>query len=252
MPAWAKALYAASCLMTDRVVAVCEAVAQVLRRQLPLSRRKTVVVHNGIDSEALLSIEPRRPDGQFVFGTMSRLVPVKDHFSLLEAFAAVRSRYSRCRLEILGSGELENELKSFACRVGVSGAVSFLGWSSDVAGFLARLDTFVLSSLSEGLPLTVLEAMAAGLPIVATAVGGITEIVRGTDCGWLCPPAEPALLAERMTSALEAGDRPTRGERGRSAIRSQYSLATMTDRYEELFDGLVNGGRGSAGVRTKW
>jgi len=200
-----------------------------------------VVVHNGIDAQALLSIQPRRKDGQFVFGTMSRLVPVKDHHSLLKAFAAVRSRHSHCRLDILGSGELEGDLKTFAGQLGISNAVSFLGWSSDVAAFLARLDTFVLSSLSEGLPLTILEAMAAGLPVVATAVGGVPEIIRTADCGWLCPPGEPSLLADRMTSALEADDAAILGQRGRSAVRSQYSLETMTDHYQELFDRLLSG-----------
>jgi len=241
MPAWAKAIYICSCLKTNRVVAVCEAVAQVFREKFPLSRGRTVVVPNGIDAGDLLTIEPRRADSRFVFGTMSRLVPVKDHHSLLKAFAAIHGRYPHCRLAILGSGELDQQLKSAASQLGVSDAVSFLGWSSDIAGFLGQLDTFVLSSLSEGLPLTLLEAMAAGLPVVATSVGGVPEIVRAADCGWLCPPGEPARLAERMTLALEADDRLLRGRRGRAAVQSEYSLETMTDRYEELFEGLLGG-----------
>jgi glycosyltransferase involved in cell wall biosynthesis len=239
MPAWAKALYYASGLANDRVVSVCRHVEDTLRGQFPLPARKCSVIYNGIPVDSLLKLGPRPAGGATVFGTMARLIPVKDHRALLMAFAAIHGRYPNTRLRILGDGELRPALERQAVELGLEGSVAFLGWSPDVANFLAQTDIFVLSSLSEGLPLTVLEAMAAGRPLVATAVGGVPEVVEDARCGWLCPPGDAAALADAMERALGAPDRSQRGANGRARVIEQHSLAAMTDRYESLFAELL-------------
>ena len=241
MPDWAKALFWASCLITDRLVGVCPIVGETLRNRYLLEKEKTTVINNGIEQEKFLGVKPRPTDGRFVFGTVGRLVPVKDQRTLLEAFAMVLRSHPHGRLEILGDGELREDLEKRAQVLGVSEAVSFRGFSRDTAGFLAQLDTFVMSSLSEGLPLTVLEAMAAGLPIVATSVGGVVRLVEDAGCGWLCPPAQPAALARAMRQAMETESRTRMGEQGRAAVLRDYSVAKMSADYENLFVQLLNG-----------
>lgn len=241
MSEWAKGLFWASCLITDRLVGVCPIVGETLRRQYVLDREKTTVINNGIELEKFLKVKPRQSDGRFVFGAVGRLVPVKDQGTLLEAFAIVLRKHPHCRLEILGDGELRDNLQQRARDLGVSQAVYFRGFSRDIPEFLAQVDAFVMSSLSEGLPLTVLEAMAAGLPIVATSVGGVIRLVEDAGCGWLCPAAQPAALARAMCQAIESESRREMGERGRTAALRDYSVAKMTSDYEKLFQQLLNG-----------
>jgi len=250
MPRWALALYRVSCAGTTRVVPVCKAVDVELRQRLGLSPYKTAVIYNGIDLSELQTLPVRAPDGEFVFGTMGRLVPVKDHRSLLEAFHIVKQRHAHCRLEILGFGELEDDLKNLAETLGISGSVVFRGFSSDVGSFLRGIDAFVLSSVSEGLPLTLLEGMAAGKPIVSTAVGGVPELVQDAECGWLSEPSQPQRLAEIMMQAVESPDLEEKGRRGRRQAIARYSVEAMTAQYRALFGELL-GSRTPKSVRTE-
>ena len=245
MARWAEMVFRACFLGTDRVVAVCPAVRDAFCNLFGPAQ-KTIVIRNGIELEELLSIRPRRADGYFVFGTMGRLSPVKDQQTLLEAFAVVYGSYPQCRLEILGDGELRQTLEERAIKLGVSGAVLFRGWSTDIAAFLSRLDAFVLSSVSEGLPLTILEAMAAGLPIIATAVGGVPEVVSGAGCGWLCPPSDPAALAAAMICGMNAEDRSVKSANGRQAVQTHYSADGMAEQYLKLFKNLLDGRVGTS------
>jgi len=166
---------------------------------------------------------------------------VKDHQTLLTAFANVKKYAPACRLEILGCGELLDDLEAQARALGIQGSVRFRGWSRGVAEFLAEIDGFVLSSKSEGLPMTLLEAMAAGLPVVSTAVGGIPEIVNSARCGWLAAAGDPAGLAGRMLEAHHAPDLPDRGSRAREAAAANYSVKSMADQYGRLFADLSTG-----------
>jgi len=241
MPASGRALYRMSCEGTARVVPVCDAVDRVIGDRFHIPSDRRTVIPNGIDLAHLAEVPLRPRNGSFVFGTMARLVPVKDHVSLLRAFAEVRARIPNCALEILGGGEMEPELKSLAHTLGIDAAVQFRGWSGDIAGFLKGLDAFVLSSRSEGLPLALLEAMAASKPIVSTAVGGVPEIVKSAGCGWLCPPQDSAALANSMFQLMTCSNLEEFGRRGRAAAIRLYSESTMTDRYEKLFLALVGG-----------
>lgn len=230
----------ASCSLSDAVVGVCEPVCSTLRGKYRISAEKTIAIPNGIDLSPLLDV--RRPPSdrnEFVFGTIGRLDPIKDHHSLLQAFASVHRSYPMCHLKILGYGDLMSDLKAFAVSLGVAQSVTFEGWSSDVAGFLSGVDCFVLSSLSEGLPLTLLEAMAAGVPIVATNVGGVPDIVRRADCGWLAAPGQPEALANAMTAAMTALHLSTAGSNARNYAVRHHSVQTMAASYEQLFEELL-------------
>jgi glycosyltransferase involved in cell wall biosynthesis len=239
MPRWAEALFALSCGWNDRIVLVCRQVEEVFQQRYARLRDRTTVIPNGIEVDELLGVRRRGAMGQFVFGTIGRLAPVKDQQTLLVAFAQIHKRLPSCRLEILGSGELLEELRGLSATLDIDSAVKFHGWSRDIAGFLSGLDAFVLSSKSEGLPMTLLEAMAAGLPVVATAVGGIPEIVESAGCGWLAKPCDAESLAESMLRLMTAPDRLERGGRARKAAMEQYSVQSMAEQYENLFHKLM-------------
>lgn len=231
---WARVLFSGSCHLTDRIVLVCRQVQEEFCRRFQAFRNRTATIPNGIDVSELISIPPRPSSKEFVFGTVGRLVPVKDHHTLLVAFAKLRERFPFCNLQILGSGELQEELRMFAVALGLTQAVRFHGWSTDIPGFLSRIDTFVLSSRSEGLPMTLLEAMAAGVPVVSTAVGGVPEVVEPAGCGWLARPGDPVDLAAKMECALSTRD--DRGSRARSAVVKEYSVECMARRYAGLYE----------------
>jgi glycosyltransferase involved in cell wall biosynthesis/peptidoglycan/xylan/chitin deacetylase (PgdA/CDA1 family) len=236
---WAQVLFAASCRLTDRIVLVCRQVQQEFCRRFAGLGGRTTAIPNGIEMGELLGIARRAGSGEFVFGAVGRLVPVKDHHTLLAAFAKLHARLPSCRLEILGGGEMRNQLENLAATLGLERVVRFHGWSADIAGFLSRIDTFVLSSRSEGLPMTLLEAMAAGLPVVSTAVGGVPEVIQDAGCGWLACPGDPEDLAQKM--ALAVTGRDGRGERARSAALKDYSVESMAQRYAALFADALAG-----------
>jgi len=236
-------IFDASCLWSDRVVPCCEAVGEHLRHVTLAARRKLTVIPNGIPLERFLALQPRAADGDFVIGSVGRLVPVKNHASLLEAFALVCREELRVRLEILGDGPLRSSLEQTARAMGIGNKVVFHGPSLDVPGFLSRLDTFVLCSLSEGLPLTLVEAMAAGLPVVGTTVGAIPELVSAANCGWLCSPGDPRQLVAALLKSLRCDARVQWGFRGRDYVLEHHTAESMTNAYEQLFGRLLEARR---------
>ena len=233
-------VFEASCLFTDRVVACCQSVEEHVRRVTRVARSKVTMIPNGIALERFLAITPTLSKDDLVFGAVGRLAAVKDQASLIEAFASLLRGRPNCRLEILGEGPLRGALEEKASQFGIADRVTFHGSSLDVASFLSRLHVFVLCSLSEGLPLTLLEAMAAGLPVVGTDVGEIPELVRAGECGWLCPPGNPEQLAVALSAAAGSDSRLRMGSRGREYVVKRHSISLMVDGYRRLFEQMCS------------
>jgi glycosyltransferase involved in cell wall biosynthesis len=235
-------LYGAVCQFSDRIVAVCPTAYQAFVQTGVIPRRKLVVINNGIRLDEFLKVPQKAPNGRFVFGIVGRLVPVKDHRTLLEAFSRVLRHHPACRLEVLGDGPLRGDLERQASALGISPNLVFHGYSAEVPAFMGRIDVSILCSLSEGLALTVLESMAAGLPIVGTDVGETKALVHGARCGWLCPPGQAGELSKAMLRAIgaTAEERHAMGARAREFAVKNYSLARMVDDYERLFDRLLH------------
>jgi glycosyltransferase involved in cell wall biosynthesis len=237
MSAWvAKALFGLSCLISDSVVSVCPQVHTILRETFRLPMKKLCVVDNGADLSRFLFI-PRRPPGEVVtFGNIGRLEPIKDHKNLLVAFALLWKRHPNVQLRILGDGALRQELEQLARTLSIADDVHFEGFSLDTARFLSSIDVYAISSRSEGLPLTLLEAMGAALPIVSTAVGAIPDILGKAQCGWLCPPCDADELANSMEKALQAPNLSAIGAQSRKAVEEYYSIERMAQDYERLYE----------------
>lgn len=249
MPLWSKALYWFSCLMGNAVVCVCQQVYDVFRKGFILPDGAVLVVDNGIDLSRFTAIRRDDAAGIAVCGTIGRLDPVKDHETLLKAFAMVTRKCPNAELRLLGDGAIRPELERLAESLSITDAVHFDGFSLDTARFLAGLGIYVISSRSEGLPLTLLEAMGAGLPVVSTAVGGVPEIVRGAGCGWLCAAEDSHALARVIEEAIQAPDLAMRGERGRRFAADHYSVERMSKDYGRVYQSIYSRSRGLAGAR---
>ena len=139
-------------------------------------------------------------ENNFIFGTIGRLVPVKGHIYLLEAFSLIRDKYPEVLLVIIGGGRLARDLYAKADELGLNGRVVFTGKIENAARLLLSFDTFVFSSLEEGLALVLLEAMIAKLPIISTNSGGIPEVL-GNETEMVMP-GDPKAFAEKMTEYL--------------------------------------------------
>jgi glycosyltransferase involved in cell wall biosynthesis len=194
---------------------------------------RTVVIPNAVE----IGPASRRSTsgGPVRLVSVGRLSPPKDFVTLERALALVPSGSVRARL--VGDGRERPALEAEAARLGLDGEVEFLGERRDVTALLADADLFVLSSHSEGMPMSVLEAMAAGLPVVASAVGGVPEVVVSGDTGLLVPPGDPATLA----AALErlADDPVLRlrlGNAGRHRAEQHFGLARFERAHLELFE----------------
>lgn len=236
------AVFAASCLATDSIVAVCRMARDRFAAHPLLPAYKLRTVYNGIPLEPYLAIPPLpgplpapSPSRPLVFGAVGRLVPVKDHATLLRAFALLATQHTHCRLEFLGGGILRDGLQRLACELGLAGRVVFQGERAETRDFYESIDVYVMSSVSEGLPMTLLEAMASARPIVSSAVGGIPELVEGARAGWLCPPSSAEAMAASLASALTAPDLAARGIRARHLVQQCGSLDAMVSGYEEIF-----------------
>jgi glycosyltransferase involved in cell wall biosynthesis len=229
----------AAAMLSDGLVSVSEECEAVLRAKYALPGKKLFVVENGIDVARFLAVPARSARGEVIFGAVGRMSPEKNHRILIESFALVRRNHNNVRLRFLGSGPLEPGLRELVRNLGLEHVVTFCGFSHDVAGFLSGLDVFALSSDSEGLPLSLLEAIASGLPVVATEVGAVPRIVQDTGTGWLCAPQNTRALVKAMESAISCSDRRERGERGRHVVAAQYSAERMTRDYDRLYQNLL-------------
>lgn len=218
----------------DRFVCVSQdSAALSVKQQIPAS--KVCSIHNGIDAERF-EFHPVRDEGPAVI--VARLSPEKDIETLLRATAIAVGQDRTFRLHIAGDGPCRPALERLAASLGLRENVTFLGKVQDVAGLLARSRFFVLSSISEGVSLTLLEAMARGLPCIATDVGGNPEVVRDHVTGLLVPVREPQSLAEALLRLHS--DRQLRrrlGEAGRARVLERFEIRGMVRQYEDLYQG---------------
>ncbi len=200
------------------------------------------VIHNGISVGRFgaLSAHPGSQWPRVRFGTVARLVDVKDQATLIRAFQIVHKANPHTELHLLGDGPLRTDLESLSKRLELNRSVTFHGASSNVAEFLSRLDVFVLSSVSEGLPIAVLEAMSAGLPIVSTRVGGICEVAVEHTVAAYCPPSNPEALAHSMESVLEPERMRVMGQNGQAVTRRSFTIQAMAESYAALYHSLLS------------
>jgi L-malate glycosyltransferase len=200
------------------------------------------VVYPGVPFSECTGARTRTSSGRTasVIGAAGRLVRLKGHADLLRAAALLRPRWPALRVEIAGEGVERPALQDEARRLGVEGQVTFLGWQTDMGAALARWDVLVQPSLDEGFGLAVLEAMAAGLPVVASRVGGLPEVVQEGRTGLLVAPADPSGLAAALESLLRDPDLGrTMGAAGQERARAHFPVERMVTSIAEIYASLT-------------
>jgi glycosyltransferase involved in cell wall biosynthesis len=175
-------------------------------------------------------------DDDIVFISVGRFYPQKNYRFLIETFKKVIDRQRNTILLMAGDGELRAELEHFATEIGLSDKVRFLGIRNDIADLLAASDVFVLTSDWEGLPLTVIEAMASGKPVIATAVGGVPELIADGLNGILVPPGDGTALAKAMVRMVQDfSSRKKMGELGRTIAQERFDIPNMVKGYSNIY-----------------
>jgi glycosyltransferase involved in cell wall biosynthesis len=215
-----------------KVVANSPAARRMLERE-GVAPASIAVIPNGVDLAAFARDKPASTVRRFI--TVANLRAEKNHETLLAAAAALQRVYSDVEFQIVGDGPRRQQLEQLAHDRGLS-RVTFLGHREDVAALLAAADAFVLPSRSEAFPNGALEAMAAGLPVVASAVGGLLDLLEDGRTGLLVPPGDPEALAAALRSLIDAPERAAAiGRAARADVQQRYSFDRMVSSFEQLY-----------------
>jgi glycosyltransferase involved in cell wall biosynthesis len=241
---------------TERLSAVTvvnsQRVADSLVRRGIASRRHLVVIHNGVDASRFESLGAREDvrsslvlaDEDFVWLTIGRLAEQKAYPNLIRAFSTVLEEVPTSKLLVVGRGPLRAELESLVRASGLQASISFLGFRRDVPSVLSAADAFVMASRYEGMPNAIMEAMASGLPVVATDVGGVPDLIQEGVNGYLVPPSDPRALGSALTKLALASpqERLEMGQQGRTRVRDLCDLELVMNAWTALIEESVRSG----------
>jgi sugar transferase (PEP-CTERM/EpsH1 system associated) len=239
--------------LVHRYVAVSRDLEGWLAGTVRVRRDYLKQIYNGVDTEAFKPRRGSRPavlpnrfasPGTVVFGTVGRLQAVKDQPTLARAFVELLRAHpaarETARLAIIGDGQLKAECEAILRDAGALDLAWIPGSRDDVARCLQALDVFVLPSIAEGISNTILEAMATGLPVIATDVGGNPELVAGGQTGTLVPASNPSAMSAAMRAYLDSPGLVERhGAEGRRAAASKFALSTMVGSYLDVYDSVL-------------
>jgi glycosyltransferase involved in cell wall biosynthesis len=232
--------------MTDRVVTISPAQRDdLVDRFRVAAASRTVIIPLGLDLAPLARLDRSAPDmrghldipgGAPVVGYAGRFVPIKDLATLVAAFARVAQRVPDAVLVMAGDGPVRGDLEALVATLNLGRHVRFLGWTEDLAKLYATIDICALSSLNEGTPVAVIEAMAAARAVVATRVGGVADIVEHERTGLLVPPRDPEALAGAIARlAADPAERCRMGTAGRQAVTARFTHERLDDDIDRLY-----------------
>jgi len=233
-----------------KIVAVSEGVKKYLIEDRKIASGKIDIIQYGIDlslfnsKNGFLDRKKRSelglPDHKIVIGTVARLEVQKGHRYLIEAAPEIINKFPNVVFAFVGDGTLRQELETQVSELGLQENFRFLGFRKDVKELLFAFDVFVLPSLFEGLPNVILEAMASGRPIVATAVDGTPELIEHNETGLLVPPKSPQAMQEEILNLLEMEDRgKVLGQNAKQMAKQKFSFDKQFRKFEEVYDAML-------------
>lgn len=236
-------------LITDRIICVSDIVNRFTNETQRINAGKLITIHNGIDSEynvpeektARLRKEFGIPAEHSVICTVAHMEEHKGIKYLLESASLLLQSRNDVNFLIVGNGSLKEDLEKMCVVLNIKKEVIFAGERSDIPEILSLMDIFILPSLREGLGLSILEAMSYSKPVVATNVGGISEVVKDGISGILVPPKDPEALYSAIVDLLDDKEKQkTMGFSGKRICNERFSSKTMVGRIEELYDTYIN------------
>lgn len=234
--------------MMDRFVGVSENLTEYLETGIKINKKKLVTIINGVDTDRFVPFDPEQRNklrdaiglhrDDKVLGTICRLDPIKNLDFLIRCLPSLSDSVPGCKLLIVGDGPSEESLKAYAKSIGMASKVIFMGRSSEVEKVLPVFDLYVCSSLSEGTSMTILEAMACGLPIVASAVGGNVKLVDHSN-GLLFPLNDEKAFIQGAISLLKNPELLMKmGGCSRARVEADFNLDRFVSRYEEVYQSV--------------
>lgn len=236
-------------MLTTRVIALSEGQRQELLALKIGSEEKLAVLPLGLELDPFLGCAAKSgqlrkelglPEEERLVGIVGRLVPIKGHEIFLQAAKVVMERFPSCRFLIVGDGPERLKLQEMAATLGLASRVLFLGWRRDLDRIYADLDLLVLSSSNEGTPVSLIEAMAAGVPVVATRVGGVKDLMTRDETGLLVPPGDAQALALGIVTLLNDPERARRmAKAGKERAYPFYDAKSLIVRTEQFYRELV-------------
>jgi len=223
-----------------RIVGVSEAVCRDVVKRYLVAAERVSVIYNGLDVARFSSVAKKNKISEkIIFGGLGRLAPEKNWPTLLRAIAIMKNKNIECLIG--GSGEMESELKTLVLDLGLKKQVIFLGLVSDVPAFMSRLDFFVLPSQREAFGIVLIEAGALGLPVIAAAVGGIVEVIKDNETGFLFNPRSTADLAEKLDYVVDniaSAEIKNLGLNLQNFVRDNFDIKSIAVKYENLYKEL--------------
>lgn len=220
----------------DWIVGVCEGTRINLLGAPFADRSKIIHIYNGAPPANMGAVP--LPKSGLTLLHVGRIVPSKDHATLLQAVALARPRIPKIQLWIVGDGPLKPNLQTLCCELGLGDCVTFFGEQNDVSAFMVAADLFVMSSVTEGLPVSLLEAMSVGLPAIVTDVGGMGEVARLSGGATMVPRSDPQAMAKALCEAAERGQElPKIGKRAYRYYEQNFRPERMLNDYMRLYNG---------------
>ncbi len=232
--------YTIAAKFCDWIVGICDATTNNVKSAHSAPERKIVRIYNGTFALPRVAKEQWPPRRGFTLAYVGRLEPVKNHVLLLNAFRAALSSMPDLRLWMVGDGSERKTLESLATKLGIATAVTFWGQQLDVAPFFSAADAFIMSSTSEGLPMSLLQAFSLGLPTIVTDVGGMAEVVRLAQAGLIVSVTNPGDMANAILRlASSPAEREQFAMNAETAFRTHFTLPVMLDAYMNLYRGTA-------------
>lgn len=220
-------------------IAVSKELADWLVDSVKLPKAKVNLIYNGIDLE-LYRAKEHVENTECVIGTVGRMAAVKDQLTLIKAIEILVTKYpelkNKMRVVLVGEGELSSMISDYIAEHVLGEIITLLGARNDVAKILQSFDVFVLPSLAEGIPLTILEAMATALPVISTKVGGVPELIDNKTHGYLITPQDTDDLAAKIKHYIDSPQLIAQhGNHGREKVEKNFSLQAMTEQYIQIY-----------------
>jgi sugar transferase (PEP-CTERM/EpsH1 system associated) len=229
--------------LADRILCVSHNVADFAAKEIGLPVDRLVVIQNGIDTNVFrpASAQPAKPPDHLTIGYVGRLEQVKGVNFLIDAFAPLVAEHPHLQLHLVGDGSERAALAQQAQTLGLGDKVQFLGIRSDMPALYPTFDLFVLPSLWEGMPNVALEAMACGVPVIATNTGGTPEVVQDGNSGLLVPPGNAAALTQAMAALIADAERRCQlAQAGRHFVEQTFSINQTVAQTVALYEQLLN------------
>jgi glycosyltransferase involved in cell wall biosynthesis len=238
--------YAVAAAFCDWIVGICDATANNIRDLHSIPARKIVRVYNGAVPLNRVAREQWPQKSGFTLVYVGRLAPVKNHPLLLNAFRAALSSMPDLRLWIVGDGSEREALETLAAELKIAPQVKFWGQQLDVAPFFSAADAFIMSSKSEGLPVSLLQAFSLGVPAIVTNVGGMAEVVRLAKAGFVVPADPAEMAAAILRLAASDAERAQFSANAEKTFHAHFTLQAMVDAYTDLYRKTTRARRATA------